>query len=134
MPRSLPQSYEMSSSRLPSGSRKSTLVPSPRAPRRRTGPSSTATSRGTQVIDRALDPSRPGEAQIASAGCTGSRAWQMQMQYACADAYRIDDPHDYLTHDDLPVDEHVWLTPDDVAQGKDTVVNAALRWINSQTP
>jgi hypothetical protein len=56
------------------------------------------------------------------------------MQYACADAYRINNPHDYLTHDDLPVDEPVWLRPDDVAQGKDTVVDAALRWINGQTP
>ena len=51
-----------------------------------------------------------------------------------ADAYRIDDPHDYLTHDEFPVDETVWLRPDDVVQGKDTVVDAALHWITSQTP
>jgi len=57
-----------------------------------------------------------------------------RITYACADAYRIDDPHNYLTHDELPVDEPVWLRPDDVAQGKDTVVDVALRWINSQTP
>jgi Peptidase family S41 len=53
--------------------------------------------------------------------------------YASADAYRIDNPHDYLTHDEFPVDEPVWLTPDDVAEGNDTVVDAALRWISSQT-
>jgi Peptidase family S41/Tricorn protease C1 domain len=53
--------------------------------------------------------------------------------YACADAYRIDAPHDYLTHDEFPVDEPVWLRPDDVARGKDTVVDAAVRWITSQT-
>jgi hypothetical protein len=30
------------------------------------------------------------------------------------------------------VDERVWLRPDDVAVGKDTVVEAALQWINQQ--
>jgi C-terminal processing protease CtpA/Prc len=57
-----------------------------------------------------------------------------RMQYACADAYRINKPYDYLTHDEFVVDEPVWLRPDDVAQGKDTVVDAAVRWIGSQTP
>jgi C-terminal processing protease CtpA/Prc len=56
------------------------------------------------------------------------------IQYSCAEAYRIDTPHDYLTHDDLPVDAPVWLRPDDVAQGKDTVVDAAVHWIRSRTP
>jgi hypothetical protein len=54
--------------------------------------------------------------------------------YSCEETYRIDAPHDYLSHHDLPIDQPVWLTPDDVAQGKDTVVDAALHWINSQTP
>jgi len=57
-----------------------------------------------------------------------------RITYACADAYKINDPHNYLTHDEFPVDEPVWLRPDDVAQSKDTLVDAALRWINSQTP
>jgi hypothetical protein len=56
------------------------------------------------------------------------------VRYACGDAFRVDAPHDYLTHDELPVDERVWLRPDDVAQGKDTVVDAAVHWITSQTP
>jgi Peptidase family S41/Tricorn protease C1 domain len=60
----------------------------------------------------------------------GDPAWSIR--YACADAYRVDDPHDYLTHDEFVVDEPVWLRPDDVAQGKDTVVDAALRWIDSK--
>jgi Peptidase family S41 len=55
-------------------------------------------------------------------------------RYAAANSYLIADPHDYLTHREFPVDEPVWLQPDDVAQGKDTVVDAALQWINSQTP
>jgi C-terminal processing protease CtpA/Prc len=62
----------------------------------------------------------------------GDAAWSIR--YACADAYRVDDPQDYLTHDDLRVDEPVWLRPDDVAEGKDTVVDAAVRWLNSETP
>ena len=54
------------------------------------------------------------------------------IQYSCADAYRINAPHDYLTHDDLPVDQPVWLRPDDVAHGRDTVVGAAVHWITRQ--
>ena len=48
---------------------------------------------------------------------------------ATADAYRIDAPGDYLTHDEVAVDEPVWLTAEDVAVGRDTVVEAALKWI-----
>jgi hypothetical protein len=55
-------------------------------------------------------------------------------RYALLNTYPIDTPHDYLTHDELAIDEPVWLQPDDVAQGKDTVVDAALNWITTQTP
>jgi hypothetical protein len=48
---------------------------------------------------------------------------------ATADAYRVDAPHEYLTHDEVRVDEAVWLTAEDVAVGRDTVVAAALAWI-----
>jgi hypothetical protein len=54
--------------------------------------------------------------------------------YAAFDAYRVTDPTNYLTHDEIRVDEAVWLTPDDVARGKDTVVEAALRWILNRAP
>jgi hypothetical protein len=57
---------------------------------------------------------------------------QWSARIAVADAFRIDAPHDYLTHDDFVVDEPVWLQPQDVARGKDTVVEAALRWIHAQ--
>ena len=50
-------------------------------------------------------------------------------RYAAVDAYRVEDPGDYLTHDGFPVDVPVWLTPDDVANGLDTVVADALAWI-----
>ena len=55
-------------------------------------------------------------------------------RYAVFDAYRVTDPTNYLTHDEFPVDEPVWLTPDDVARGKDTVVEAALHWILNEPP
>ncbi len=49
--------------------------------------------------------------------------------YAAADAYRVSDPGQELTHLEFPVDEPVWLTPDDVARGHDTVADAALAWV-----
>jgi hypothetical protein len=48
---------------------------------------------------------------------------------AAADAYRVDAPHEYLTHDEVRVDDPIWLTAEDVASGRDTVVEAALAWI-----
>lgn len=43
--------------------------------------------------------------------------------------YQVGAPHEYLTHRELPVDEPVWLTQQDVAAGRDTVAEAALRWL-----
>jgi len=42
-------------------------------------------------------------------------------------------PDEYLAHADLTIDEPVWLTPDDVAQGIDTVVESAVTWIYYET-
>ena len=53
---------------------------------------------------------------------------------AKTDAYLVSDPDNYLTHDEFPVDEPVWLEPDDVARGIDTVVEAAKAWITQTTP
>ncbi len=53
--------------------------------------------------------------------------------YAAADAYLLSAPYHYLTHDEFVVDDEVWLTRDDVAQGIDTVVEAAIDWINAIT-
>jgi hypothetical protein len=69
-----------------------------------------------------------------SAPCDLDPEPDWNIDYACEDAYRISAPHDYLSHDEFPVDEPVWLRPDDVAQGRDTVVKAAVDWINGQTP
>jgi hypothetical protein len=52
---------------------------------------------------------------------------------ATGSGYLIDG-HQYLAHTGVQPDELVWLTPDDVARGRDTVVHAAIRWIESQWP
>jgi len=61
----------------------------------------------------------------------GNNDWSSR--YARADAYLVTNPGHYLTHDEFDVDEEVWLTPEDVAQGRDTVVEAAIKWINNTT-
>jgi hypothetical protein len=44
----------------------------------------------------------------------------------------VGSPRDFLIHSEFMVDEPVWLQPDDVAHGRDTVVNAALTWLHQQ--
>jgi len=61
----------------------------------------------------------------------GNDNWSAR--YAVADAYLVTNPGHYLTHDEFEVDEEVWLNPEDVAQGRDTVVEAAIKWINNTT-
>lgn len=39
--------------------------------------------------------------------------------------------HQYLAHTGVHIDEEVWLTRDDVAKGEDTVVKAAMHWIQN---
>ena len=48
--------------------------------------------------------------------------WPMREESTAAD-------REFLTHDPFPVDHPVWLTPEDVAVGRDTVVEAAVQWI-----
>ena len=43
------------------------------------------------------------------------------------------DGHVYLAHTGAPVDEEVWFTAEDVANGRDTVVAAAVAWILQET-
>lgn len=42
--------------------------------------------------------------------------------------------HHYLAHTGVQPDEEVWLEREDVAAGRDTVVEAAIRWIESRWP
>jgi hypothetical protein len=52
-------------------------------------------------------------------------------RYAAYDAYRPSNPSDYLTHDEFTVDVPVWLAPEDVALGYDTVARAAIEWMST---
>ena len=47
------------------------------------------------------------------------------------DLFRINNPGVYLSRKEFPIDFPVWHNPDDVAMGKDAVVNKALYWINN---
>jgi hypothetical protein len=51
--------------------------------------------------------------------------------YAPMNVFLSSDPGNFLMHVGVEVDEEVWLTPEDVANGEDTVVKAALAWINT---
>lgn len=46
---------------------------------------------------------------------------------------RFDNPTVFLSHSELEIDYPTWLTRDDIARGEDTVVKAALAWIQDQT-
>ncbi len=52
---------------------------------------------------------------------------------ATGSGYLIDGHH-YLAHTGVQPDEDVWLDRDDVAAGRDTVVEAAKRWIEGRWP
>ncbi len=61
----------------------------------------------------------------------GNPDWTARL--AIADAYLVSDPGNNLTHEEFEVDEYVWHNQDDVAQGIDAVVEAAVDWIDSLT-
>ena len=54
--------------------------------------------------------------------------------YAFLEAYPAGQFGHFLSHRELHVDEEIWLTRDDVAQGIDTVLQAALAWIAESGP
>jgi len=51
----------------------------------------------------------------------------------CANgSFCLDAPSNgFLTHVGFDVDEEIWLTPDNVAKGEDTVIKRALEWIHN---
>ncbi|MDH3786741.1 MAG: S41 family peptidase, partial [Acidobacteriota bacterium] len=51
-------------------------------------------------------------------------------RYCGTDGFLLSDVGEYLTHDEQAVDCNVWLEEDDVAVGVDTVLQAALGWID----
>jgi hypothetical protein len=44
------------------------------------------------------------------------------------------DDHRYLAHKGVRPEVRVWLEQDDVAEGRDTVVEEAMRWIANRAP
>jgi hypothetical protein len=55
--------------------------------------------------------------------------WMMILAFA--NAYPVNDPGQYLSRSESHVDEEIWLTRDDVANGEDTVVKRAIEWIQN---
>jgi hypothetical protein len=47
------------------------------------------------------------------------------------DMYHLNDPDNYLNGKEFPIDFPVWFNKDDVAAGKDPIVEKALDWMNS---
>jgi hypothetical protein len=54
-----------------------------------------------------------------------------QIRYSVGDMYHTSEPNVYLNRREFPIDFPVWHNPDDVAMGKDAVVEKALEWINN---
>jgi len=51
------------------------------------------------------------------------------LRYSIEDPFHTSNPGEYLNRKEFPIDFPVWHNPDDVAIGKDAVVEAALHWI-----
>jgi C-terminal processing protease CtpA/Prc len=66
----------------------------------------------------------------SESGSVGSDYW---VTGATGSGYLLDG-HRYLAHTGVPVDVEVWLTPRDAARGVDTVVTAAINWIQGPAP
>jgi hypothetical protein len=60
---------------------------------------------------------------------TNFTAWTLR--YSIGDMHRINQPGYYLNRKEFPIDFPVWHNKDDVALGKDAVVEKALDWINN---
>ena len=61
----------------------------------------------------------------SDSGAVGSDYW---ITASIGSGYLVDG-HRYLAHKGVPVDVGVWLTPNDAARGVDSVVEAAISWI-----
>jgi hypothetical protein len=54
------------------------------------------------------------------------------IRYAGYNGFLEEETMEYLTRIKIEVDEEVWFKPEDVYYGKDSIVEAALAWINSE--
>lgn len=53
------------------------------------------------------------------------------VSYANSNGYNENEPNKYLSHTTIPVDFEVYFIPEDVANGVDTIVKEALKWIEN---
>ena len=53
------------------------------------------------------------------------------MRHSTGDVFHTNNPDYYLNRREFPIDFPIWHNRDDVAQGKDAVVEKALDWINN---
>jgi hypothetical protein len=73
-----------------------------------------------------------GKATCGSLGDNGGEilsGWIFNSSYG--DIFHVNDPGTYLNRREFPVDVPVWFNADDVANGVDPVVKAAMEWINN---
>ena len=53
------------------------------------------------------------------------------LRYSTSDMFHLSKPDEYLNRSEFPIDFPVWHYQDDVAMGKDAVVEKSLEWINN---
>jgi len=62
-------------------------------------------------------------------GVTNYEGWVFYTQVE--ETYPPENPYQYLSGREFPVDKKIWLTKEDVVNGYDTVVEEAISWINN---
>jgi hypothetical protein len=72
-------------------------------------------------------PTAGGFSSTSYTNLNGNADWWIFKTDAVA--YSVGDPGNYLVRNEFEVDEEIWFSPEDVAQGYDTVVEKAIEWI-----
>ena len=60
---------------------------------------------------------------------TNYKGWYLR--YSISDMFHTNNPGVYLNRREFPIDYPVWFNKDNVANGKDDIVESALEWINN---
>ncbi len=72
-----------------------------------------------------------GTFSLPSGIALGDSSHLFYSSFAKEEAYFPEDPDQFISRTDIPIDTPIWLTPQDVARGLDTVVETAIKWINA---
>ena len=72
---------------------------------------------------------KPTWGSLGAPSDISSAGWYMS--YSFLDKYNINNPNVYLNRKEYPIDFPVWHNRNDVAAGKDAIVEKALEWINN---